>query len=173
MKFNERIAQEVQSCEAEIQDFKKSIEELQSEVKKEQQQKRNLGRKNDENREQHGRIDERIAYIKSRIETLKNKISVFKSSITDFKNLGKMKPVRLKTGAIVNLKIIEEMLKKLSGKSWSIEYTQYPDGLQIAYINVRTGSKGSFKVHIMAVISDTIDLPIFEKGDVKECSIHS
>lgn len=173
MEFNKWISQEVKSCEVEIKDIKQSIAALQSEVKKAQQQKRNLGRKNDENREQHGRIDERITYIKSRIETLKSKISVIKSSITDFKNLGKMKPVRLKTGAIVNLKIIEEMLKKLSGKSWSIEYTQCPDGLQIAYINARTGSKGSFKVYLIAVISDNVELPLFEKGVIKECTIHS
>lgn len=173
MKFNEWISQEVKSCEVEIKEFKKSIEVLQSELKIAGQQKRDLGRKNDENREQHGRIDERITYIKSRIETLKSKISVIKSSITDFKNLGKMKPVRLKTGAIVNLKIIEEMLKKLSSKSWSIEYTQYPDGLQIAYINVRTGSKGSFKVYHMVAVSDNVELPFFEKGVIKECSINS
>lgn len=173
MKFNDWLSQEMKSCEAEIKDFKQSIAALQSEEKKAQQQKRDLGQKNDENREQHGRIDERITYIKSRIETLKSKISVIKSSITDFKNLGKMKPVRLKTGAIVNSKIIDEMLKKLSGKAWSIEYTQFQDGLQIAYINARTGSKGSFKVYIIAVISNSIELPLFEKGVIKECSINS
>ena len=173
MKFNEWVTQEMKSCEAEITNFKNSIKALQSEMKKAQHQKRDLGRKNNENREQHGRIDERITYIKSRIETLKSKISVIKSSITDFKNLGKMKPVRLKTGAVVNLKIIDEMLKKLSGKSWSIEYTQYQDGLQISYINVRTGSKGSFKVYLMSFISESVELPLFEKGIIKECSIHS
>jgi len=114
-----------------------------------------------------------ITCIKSRIESLKSKISVRNSNSTEFKNLGKMKPVRLKTGAIVNWKIIDEMRKKLSGKAWSIEYTQYPDGLQIAYINVRTGSKGSFKVYHMTAISESVDLPLFEKGDTRECSIHS
>lgn len=173
MKFNEWIAQEVKSCEAEIKDFKKSIEKFQTEVKEEQQHKRDLGRKNDENREEHDQIDEKITHLKTRIESLKSKISVRKSSITDFKNLRKTKPVRLKTGAVVNSKIIDEMLKKLSGKFWTIEYTQYQDGIQIAYVNTCTGSKGSFKVYFIAVISDTIDLPIFEKGDVKECSIHS
>lgn len=173
MKFNDWIAQEVKSCEAEIKDFKNSIEAFQSEMKKAQRQKRDLGRKNDDNREQHARIEERVTYIKSRIESLKSKINARKSSITEYKNLGKMKPVRLKTGAVINSKIIDEMLKKLSGKSWSIEYTQYPDGLQIAYINVRTGSKGSFKVYHMTAISDNVELPLFEKGAIKECSINS
>lgn len=172
MKFNEWISQEVKSCEAKIKDFKKSIEELQSEVKEEQQQKRGLGQKNDPRRELRNQIDEKIISLKAQIDTLKTQISVRKSSITDFKNLSKMKPVRLKTGAVVNLKIIDEMLKKLSGKSWSFEYTQYPDGLQIAYINVRTGSKGSFKVYHMVAISESVDLPLFEKGDISECSIH-
>lgn len=173
MKFNEWISQEVKSCEAEITNFKQSIDVLKSEVKKAQQQKRDLGRKNEENREQHDRIDERITYIKSRIETLKSQISVRKSSISDFKNLSKTKPVRLKTDAVVNSKIIDEMLKKLSGNYWTIEFTQYQDGMQIAYLNTRTGSKGSFKVYLMAVISDSIELPLFDKGDVKDCSIHS
>ncbi|WP_312506911.1 hypothetical protein [Lysinibacillus sp.] len=172
MKFSEWISKEVKSCEAEVTNSKNSIEALQSEMKKAQQQKRELGRKNDDNREQHARIEERVTYIKSRIESLKSKISVRKTSISDFKNLSKTKPVRLKTGAVVNSKIIDEMLKKLSGKSWSIEYTQYPDGLQIAYINVRTGSKGSFKVYHMTAISNSIELPLFEKGDIKECSIY-
>jgi len=173
MKFNEWISQEVKSCEAKIKDFKKSIEKLRIEVKEKEQQKRDLGRKNDANREQHVQIDGNIIVQKALINTLKSQISVRKSSITDFKNLGKMKPVRLKTGAVVNLKIIDEMLKKLSGKAWSIEYTQYQDGLQIAYINLRTGSKGSFKIYLMADVSDNVELPLFEKGVIKECSINS
>lgn len=173
MKFNEWVSQEMKSCEAEITNFKNSIEKHQTEVKKEQQHKRDLGRKNDENREQHDQIDGNIIFQKALIKSLESQISVRKSSITEYKNLGKMKPVRLKTGAVVNLKIIEEMLKKLSGKSWSIEYTQYPDGLHIAYINVRTGSKGSFKVYHMTAISESVDLPLFEKGDIRKCSIYS
>jgi len=173
MKLNVWINEEVKRIEADVSNLKIKIEDHQTEIKKAQQQKRDLGRKNDENREQHDRIDERITYIKSRIESLKSKINARKADITEVKNLSKTKPVRLKTGAVVNSKIIDEMLKKLSGKFWTIEYTQYQDGLQIAYVNTRTGSKGSFKVYFMAVISDTIDLPLFEKGDVKECSIHS
>ena len=173
MKFNEWISQEVKSCEAKIKDFKKSIEKHQTEVKKEQQHKRDLGRKNDGNREQHDQIDGNIIVQKALIKSLESQISVRKSSISEYKNLGKMKPVRLKTGAVVNLKIIDEMLKKLSGKSWSIEYTQYPDGLQIAYINVRSGSKGSFKVYHMTAVSGKVELPLFEKGVIKECTIYS
>jgi len=58
MKFNEWLSEVVKSCETEIKDFKQSIAALQSEVKEAQQQKRDLGRKNDDNREQPGRIDE-------------------------------------------------------------------------------------------------------------------
>ncbi|MFE3573921.1 hypothetical protein [Lysinibacillus sp. NPDC059133] len=173
MKLNVWINEEVKRIEADITNLKIKIEEHQTEIKKAQQQKREIGRKDDGNREQHDKVDLKINMVKACISVLKSKISTRKSEITDFKNLGKMKPVRLKTGAVVNSKIIDEMLKKLSGKSWTIEYTQYQDGLQIAYINARTGSKGSFKVYLMAVISDSIDLPLFEKGDVKECSIHS
>jgi len=173
MKFKEWIAQEIKHYEVEIKDFNKTIEVCQTDLKSEQQQKREIGRKNEENREQHDRIDERITYIKSRIETLKSQICVRKSSISDFKNLSQTKPVRLKTDAVVNSKIIDEMLKKLSGKFWTIEYTQYQDGLQMAYLNTHTGSKGSLKVYFIAVISDNVELSLFEKGDVKECSIHS
>lgn len=173
MKFNEWIAQEVKRCEFEIKDFKKTIEVRQADMKSEQQQKRDIGRKNDSNSNLHEQVDIKISIIKSHIESLKSKIYVCNKRITEIKNLSKMKPVRLKTGAVVNSKIVDEMLKKLTGKYWSIEYSQYQDGLQIAYINSRTGSKGSFKVYLMAVISDAVELPLFEKGEVKECSIHS
>lgn len=173
MKFNEWMSKEVKSCEADIKDFKKSIEGLQAELKTAQQQKREVGRKNDDNREQHDQIDEEITTVKARIESIKSKINARKADITEVKNLAKMKPVRLKTGAVVNSKIIYEILRKLQGKSWTIEYTQYQDGLQIAYLNARTGSKGSFKVYLMVQIPDEVDLLSFEKGDVKECSIHS
>ncbi|MGE7946503.1 hypothetical protein [Lysinibacillus sp. NPDC093688] len=173
MKFNEWIAKEVESNEVEIEDFRKSVGELQAELKKAQQQKREIGRKDNMNSKLHDNADSIIFSIKASIEALKSKISTRKSDITEYKNLTKMKPVRLKTGAVVNLKIIDEMLKKISGKYWSIEYTQYQDGLQIAYVNTRTGSNGSFKVYLMAVISDSVELSLFEKGDVKECSIHS
>lgn len=173
MKLNVWINEEVKRIEADVSNLKIKIEDHQTEIKKAQQQKREIGRKNDDNREQQDRIDERITYIKSRIESLKSKINARKADITEVKNLSKTKPVRLKTGAVVNSKIIDEMLKKLSGKYWTIEYTQYQDGMQIAYINSRTGSKGSFKVYLMAVISDSIELPSFDKGDVKDCSIHS
>jgi predicted RNase H-like nuclease (RuvC/YqgF family) len=173
MKFNAWISQETKRNEADIKDFKKSIEGLQVELKTAQQQKREVGRKNYDNREQHDQIDEEITTIKARIESIKSKISTRKTDITEVKSLSKMKPVRLKTGAVVNLKIIDEMLKKLTGKSWTIEYTQYQDGLQIAYINSHTGSKGSFKVYLMVRIPSEVDLHLFEKGDVKECSIHS
>lgn len=173
MKLNKWIAQEIKYNEVNITNLKIKIEDYQAEIKNVQLKKREIGRKNADNREQHERYDNEIALYKARIESLKSNISVCKRSIANVKDLAKMKPVRLKTGAVVNSKIIDEMLKKLLGKFWTIEYTQYQDGLQIAYINTRTGSKGSFKVYIIAVISDTIDLPLFEKGDVKECSIHS
>ncbi|UED81927.1 hypothetical protein FH508_0008535 [Lysinibacillus sp. CD3-6] len=173
MKFNEWIAQEVRSYDGEITEIKKANEKLQQELKTAQHDKREIGKKDNRNNKLHDQADEYISSIKSRIESHKSKISVRKSKITEYKSLNKMKPVRLKTGAVVNSKIVDEMLKKLTGKYWSIEYTQYQDGLQIAYINTRTGSKGSFKVYLMAVISDTVELPLFEKGEVKECSIHS
>ncbi|MEY9976550.1 coiled-coil domain-containing protein [Lysinibacillus sp. RC79] len=173
MKLNVWINEEIKSCDVEIRDSKKSIEELQKELKNLQHEKREMGRKDNTNSKLHDKADSSIFSLKANIEALKSKISTRKSDITEYKNLAKTKPVRLKTGAVVNSKIIDEMLKKLSGKFWTIEYTQYQDGLQIAYINTRTGSKGSFKVYFIAVISETIDLPIFEKGDVKECSIHS
>lgn len=173
MKFNEWITQEVKRKEAEIQYLKKSNEENQAGLKKAQQQKREIGRKDNMNSKLHDQLDGSIFSIKALIESNKSKISVRKSEITNVKNLSKMKPVRLKTGAVVNSKIIDEMLKKLTGKSWSIEFTQYQDGLQIAYVNTRSGAKGSFKVYLTAVISENIELPLFEKGDVKECSIHS
>ncbi|MGE7129188.1 hypothetical protein [Lysinibacillus xylanilyticus] len=173
MKFNVWISEEIKSCDVEIRDSKKSIEELQKELKSLQHEKREMGRKDNTNSKLHDKADSSIFSIKASIEALKSKISTRKSDITGYKNLAKMKPVRLKTGAVVNSKIVDEMLKKFSGKSWTIEYTQYLDGLQIAYINTRTGSKGSFKVYLIAVISDSVDLPLFEKGEVKECSIHS
>ncbi|MFJ7647740.1 hypothetical protein ACIQ1H_09330 [Lysinibacillus sp. NPDC097279] len=173
MKFNEWISQEIKRYEVEIKDFKNTIEVRQVDLKSEQQQKREIGRKNDSNSNLHEQADIKISIIKSHIESLKSKIYVCNNRITEVKNLNKMKPVRLKSGAVVNSKIVDEMLKKLTGKFWSIEFTQYQDGLQIAYINTRTGSKGSFKVYLMAVISDAVDLPVFEKGEVKECSIHS
>ena len=173
MKFSEWLAQEVKSREAEIKDFKKSIEVRQVDLKTEQQQKREIGRKNDSNSDLHEHSNEKISIIKSRIESLKSKIYVRKSEITTAKNLIKTKPVRLKTGAVINSKIVDEMLKKLSGKSLSIEYTQYPDGLQIAYINARTGAKGSFKTYSFYHIPENVELPIYKKGEVKECSIYS
>lgn len=173
MKFNEWVNQEIKRFEVEIKDFKKTIEVRQADLKTEQLQKREIGRKNDSNSKLHEQAEDKISIIKSHVESLKSKIYVCNKRITEIKNLSKMKPVRLKTGAVVNSKIVEEMLKKLTGKYWSIEYSQYQDGLQIAYINTRTGSKGSFKVYLMAVISDAVDLPVFEKGEVKECSIHS
>lgn len=173
MKFNEWINQEIKRFEVEIKDFKKTIEVRQADLKTEQLQKREIGRKNDSNSKLHEQAEVKISIIKSHVESLKSKIYVCNKRITEIKNLSKMKPVRLKTGAVVNSKIVDEMLKKLTGKYWSIEYTQYQDGLQIAYINTRTGSKGSFKVYFMAVISDAVDLPVFEKGEVKECSILS
>ncbi|MEB2279694.1 hypothetical protein LAV73_06725 [Lysinibacillus xylanilyticus] len=173
MKLKKWIAQEIKYIEVNIANLKIKIEDYQAAIKNVQLKKREVGRKKADNREQHERYDNEIAMYQARIESLKSNISVCKRSITNVKDLEKMKPVRLKTGAVINSKIIDEMLKKLSGKEWSIEYTQYQDGLQITYVNTRTGSKGSFKVYLIAVISDTIDLPIFEKGDVKECSIHS
>ncbi|MGE7839577.1 hypothetical protein ACQKNX_02180 [Lysinibacillus sp. NPDC093712] len=173
MKFNEWIAQEVKRCEFEIGVYKKAVDEKQLELKEAQQQKREIGRKDIMNSKLHDKADASIFSIKASIEDLKSKISVRKSKITEYKSLNKMKPVRLKTGAVVNSKIVDEMIKKLTGKYWSIEFTQYQDGLQIAYINTRTGSKGSFKVYLMVVISDAVELPLFEKGEVKECSIHS
>lgn len=173
MKFNEWVAQEIKRCETEINEFRKGVNEKQNELKTAQHEKRAIGRKDNHNSKLHDQADGYISSIKSRIESHKSKISGNKAKITELKNLSKMKPVRLKTGAVVNSKIVDEMLKKLTGKYWSIEYMQYQDGLQIAYINTRTGSKGSFKVYFMVVISEVVDLPLFEKGEVKECSIHS
>lgn len=173
MKLNEWITQEVKRYDSEIKDSQKLIAGFQTELKKVQQQKREIGRKNNDNREHHWKIDYSISSIKSSIENMKSKIYACKSSVTEVKKLGKMKPVRLKTGAVVNLKIFDEMLKKLKDKYWTIEYTQYQDGLQIAYINAHTGAKGSFKAYIIPTIPDSIELPLFEKGEIKECSILS
>lgn len=171
MKFNEWVSQEVKSCEAEINDFKNSIGKLQSEVKKEQQQKRDLGQKNNENREEHDQIDEKINLLKSKIEYFKSKINTSKTGLMKIKELSKTKPVRLKTGAVVNSKSIDKMLRKLIGKAWSIEYTQYKDGLLVAYINTRTGSKGSFELYQIKGIPFFVELPIYENGLIKNCSI--
>lgn len=173
MKFNTWVAQEVKQRTAEIDEYRKALVEKQAELKKEQKQKREIGRKDNKNSRLHEQSDARIALVKSKIESDKSKISFCKDEIAEYKNLSKTKPVRLKTGAVVNFKIIDEMLKKLTGKSWSIEYTQYQDGLQIAYINTQSGAKGSLEAYDLGGLPDEVELPLFEKGEVKECSIRS
>jgi len=171
MKLNSWINQKVLDLQAEIKELELAISLGKEVVKQKQKVKKALGRIDEKNRDTHEELDFEINRKKVHIEQMKIKIRSRKDAIVDYKLLSKLKPIRLKTGTVVSLKRLEEMQKKLKG--FDVSVVQYLDGIQLNYYNGKTKSSGKFTlISLMASELEEVELPIYEEGEVTECSIH-
>ena len=170
MKLNSWINRKVLDLQAEINEFEMALSVGKEAMKQKQKVKKALGRLDVKNRDTHEELDFEINRNKVQLEQMKVKITSRKDAIVDYKLLSKLKPIRLKTGAVVSLKRLEEMQKKLKG--FDVSVVQYKDGIQLNYYNDKTKTSGKFMlISLMASELEEVELPIYEEGEVSECSI--
>lgn len=165
MKFETWVSGQIEVLKASNKKLNVEIKEIKSELKHLESVIRNADDKM--------KVAAEISKLEYKLHQLKADKKQNTYELENYKRFHKCKPERLKTGAVIQTKLLEEMLKKLKGP-WEIEFFQYRDGLEMKYWNPLTKVNGSFKfMNLPLDVPDDIELRTFEEGEVlNECLIN-
>lgn len=164
MKLNDWIHLKISGLNNAINDFKEVKANLRSTIKELRNEKSLLGRKSEKNLSLHEEYEDKITKLQNDILKINREIYLRKSDIDYYKNILKIKPVRTKLGAVVNSKVLSEMIRKLKSKrlTYSIEYLN--DGIKLHYENARLKTKGVLTLYALYLnIPDNVELALIDQ----------